>query len=164
MKRIIVLGCPGSGKSVFSRKLRDATSLPLYHLDNLLYNPDKTKVSREEFNLKLYEILKNDTWIIDGNYRRTIEPRLKMCDTVFLFDIDTNECLSGVESRIGKQHDDLPWTEEGRDEEFIKFISSFKTDVLPDIMDRIEKVKENKKVYIFKTRKEADNFISIIMK
>ena len=34
MKKIIIIGCPGSGKSYFSKKLRDLTGYPLYHLDN----------------------------------------------------------------------------------------------------------------------------------
>ena len=29
MKKVIVIGCPGSGKSVFSRTLHDITGLPL---------------------------------------------------------------------------------------------------------------------------------------
>ena len=33
--KIIVLGCPGSGKSTFSKKLHELTQLPLIHLDNV---------------------------------------------------------------------------------------------------------------------------------
>ncbi len=86
MKKIIVIGCPGGGKSTFSRALRDKTGLPLYYLDMLWHKEDKTNISREEFDCKLSEILKQNKWIIDGNFRRTLEPRLKACDTVFLLD------------------------------------------------------------------------------
>ena len=33
MKRAIVIGCPGAGRSTFARKLAAKTGLPLYYLD-----------------------------------------------------------------------------------------------------------------------------------
>ena len=33
MKRVIVIGCPGSGKTTFAEKLHKNTGLPLFHLD-----------------------------------------------------------------------------------------------------------------------------------
>lgn len=73
MLRAMVIGCPGAGKSTFARKLRDITGLPLYYLDMLWHKPDKTNISREEFDRKLSVILEKDKWIIDGNYQRTLE-------------------------------------------------------------------------------------------
>lgn len=67
LEKIIVIGSPGAGKSTFARQLRDITSLPLYYLDMLWHKPDKTNVSRDEFDKKLNDILCRDRWIIDGN-------------------------------------------------------------------------------------------------
>ncbi len=86
MLRAIVIGSPGAGKSTFARKLRDTAHLPLYYLDMLWHKPDKTTISKEEFDAALQELLKKDRWIIDGNYLRTLEIRLQACDTVFLLD------------------------------------------------------------------------------
>ena len=61
--KIIVLGCSGSGKSTFSRKLAARTGLPLIHLDNIWWRPDQTHITREEFDQKLNEILHDDFWI-----------------------------------------------------------------------------------------------------
>ena len=91
MKKIIVIGCPGSGKSTFARKLRDITGLPLYYLDMIWHKPDKTTVTREEFDTELEKILEKDSFIIDGNYGRTLEKRFLCCDTVFLFDLPTTK-------------------------------------------------------------------------
>lgn len=66
-----MIGCPGAGKSVFSKKLAAATGLPLIHLDNIWHKTDKTTVSREEFDMRLGDIIKRDEWILDGNYVRT---------------------------------------------------------------------------------------------
>ena len=68
MKKVIVIGSPGAGKSTFSRKLRDKTGLPLFYLDMIWHKPDKTNITREEFREKLEEIMENDMWIMDGKY------------------------------------------------------------------------------------------------
>ena len=111
MKRVIVIGSPGSGKSTFSRNLRDKTGLPLYHLDNIWHRPDRTTITREEFDERLSAILAKDSWIIDGNYSRTLELRIKHCDTVFLLDYPLEVCLAGVKGRIGNEREDMPWIE-----------------------------------------------------
>ena len=74
MKRILVIGCPGAGKSTFARALRDRTGLPLWYLDQIWHRPDRTTVSRAEFDARLTGLLRGDAWIIDGNYLRTLEP------------------------------------------------------------------------------------------
>ena len=84
MRKVIVIGSPGAGKSTFARKLRDVSRLPLYYLDLLWHKEDRTNVTKEEFDQELQEILTKDAWIIDGNYKRTLEKRLEECDTVFL--------------------------------------------------------------------------------
>ncbi|MBR5825880.1 MAG: AAA family ATPase, partial [Clostridia bacterium] len=101
MKKVIVIGCPGSGKTTFAEKLSKSTGLPLYYLDAIWHKPDKTHIPREKFDERIFEIFKESEWIIDGNYKRTIEMRLKECDTVFLFDLPTEVCLQGVTERIG---------------------------------------------------------------
>ena len=58
MRKVIIIGCPGAGKSTFARKLRDDTNLPFYYLDMLWHKEDKTNISREEFDIKLNDILK----------------------------------------------------------------------------------------------------------
>ena len=118
MKKILILGCPGAGKSTFARKLRDKTGLPLYYLDMIWHKPDRTTITKQEFDAKLSEIIKQEEWIIDGNYGRTLELRFKECDTVFFLDLPTNVCLAGVEGRIGREREDMPWQEEELSAEF----------------------------------------------
>lgn len=62
MKKIIVIGCPGSGKTTFAEKLRDKLGLPLFYLDAIWHKPDRTHISREEYDLRLGEILAPDEW------------------------------------------------------------------------------------------------------
>ncbi len=162
MNKVIIIGCPGSGKTTFAEKLHKCTELPLYHLDAIWHKPDKTHISREDFDERIIEIFNKDKWIIDGNYKRTIEMRLKECDTVFLFDLPTEVCLLGATERIGKGRYDLPWIETELDPEFKTFIEEFSEKTLPYIYELIDKYKTEKQIIIFKSREEADKFISKI--
>lgn len=160
MKKVIVIGCPGSGKTTFAEKLNKITGLPLYHLDAVWHKPDKTHIPREEFVQRITEIFATPEWIIDGNYGRTIEMRLKECDTVFLFDLPTEVCLQGATERLGKGRYDLPWIEKELDPEFMRFIEEFPQTTLPKIYELLDKYKENRSVFIFKSRTEADDFLN----
>lgn len=164
MSKIIVIGSPGAGKSVFSQKLSNITHLPLYHIDMLYHKKDGTHISKEELENKLRDIFKENDWIIDGNYQKTIEMRLKECDTVFLLDFPTEVCLEGAKSRIGKKRDDLPWIEEKLDENFEQRITNFKNEKLPQIYKLLDEYKMNHNIIIFKSRDEADNYIASIEK
>ena len=158
MKKIIVIGCPGSGKTTFARKLRDKTGLPLYYLDAIWHKPDKTHIPREEFDARMAEILPTDQWIIDGNYSRTLEIRMRACDTVFFFDLPTQVCLEGAAARVGKVREEMPWIETELDPEFKKEIEDFPSKNLPTTYALFEKY-SNKRIVIFRSREEADKFL-----
>lgn len=159
MKKIIVIGSPGAGKSTFARKLREKTGIPLYYLDMLWHKPDRSNVSQEEFDAGLDSILCQDEWIIDGNYLRTLERRLKACDTVFFLDYPLEVCLSGAASRIGKKREDMPWVEEEFDEEFRQWIIDFPRDQLPFIDKKLEQYRSKREIILFKSRQEAEYYL-----
>lgn len=159
MFKIMIIGCPGSGKSTFARKLSEIINIPIYHLDMIWNKPDKTTISREEFDKKLVEIFEKEKWIMDGNYQRTLGKRLKECDTVFLLDYPTEVCLSGANMRIGQKREDMPWVEENLDEEFKQKILNFSQNKLPEIYELLSKYKESKNIIIFKTREESEDYL-----
>ncbi|MBO5120547.1 MAG: adenylate kinase [Bacilli bacterium] len=159
MNKIIVIGCPGSGKSYFSKKLKDILNYPIYHLDLIWNKPDKTTISREEFDSILNKIFLEDTWIMDGNYQRTLEMRINACDTIILLDFDLEVSLEGATSRVGQQRDDMPWKEESLSEEFKNKILSFREEKLPEIYKLLDKYKDEKEIIIFKNREESNNYL-----
>ena len=158
MKRCIVIGCPGSGKSTFSMTLCQKTGLPLYHLDMMYWNADKTTVEKSDFLERLTDVMNRETWIIDGNYASTMEQRMAACDTVFFLDYPCNVCLDGVKKRRGMPRRDMPWIETEEDAEFIGFIKRFQEEQRPQIMKLLEKYSD-KNIVIFTGREEADAFL-----
>ncbi len=159
MQKVIIIGCPGSGKTTFAEKLRDKNELPLFYLDAIWHKPDRTHISRKDYDARLSEILALESWIIDGNYSRTIERRLSACDTVFLFDLPVDVCLDGAISRLGKARYDMPWIDTELDPNLRKEIEDFPSKNLPMIYALIDKYKDSKTVVIFKSREESGEFL-----
>lgn len=159
MKKVIVVGCPGSGKSTFARKLQEKTGLPLYYLDMIWHKPDKTTLTKEEFDEKLHELIARDEWIIDGNYSRTLEPRLQACDTAFVLDLPLEVCLAGAQARVGTKRIDMPWEETELSQEFLNYILSFSQQQLPRLLQLAQQYSSQKQVVFFRSRRECDDFL-----
>lgn len=159
MKKIIVIGCPGSGKSTFSKALQKITGIPLFHLDMMFWNTDKTTMEKSVFLDRLSKVLEKSEWIIDCNYGSTMELRIKECDTVVFLDYPLDVCLSGVRERRGKARSDMPWVEYDEDAEFIEFIKNYNLENRPQVMELLKKY-SYKNIFIFTNRNEAKEFLS----
>ena len=163
MKRVIVIGCPGSGKSTFSRKLAAVTKLPLFHLDMLNWNANKTTVSSDLFFERQESVLKQEEWIIDGNYGSTLEMRFAACDTIIFLDYPVVVCLAGIRDRVGQARPDMPWIEEELDQDLLAFVRDFPQNSRPQIMTLLSS-HADKDMYQFTNREEAIQFLEQIKK
>ena len=159
MKKVIVIGCPGSGKSTVSRALHNKTGIPLYHLDMMYWNADKTTVEKSVFLERLSDVLEKDEWIIDGNYGSTMELRMAACDTVIFLDYPLDVCLGSIKERRGKPRSDMLWIETEEDEEFIEFIKNYNEQQKPKVLELLKKY-DDKNIIIFKSREQADAFLN----
>lgn len=163
MRRVLVIGSPGSGKSTFARKLRELTGLPLVYLDRLQWNADRTVVDRSVFLARLEEALHQDAWIIDGNYAFALEKRLQACDTVFFLDFPVDLCLKGIEERRGTVRPDMPWVEEEEDPEFTEFVRRFPVETRPVILELLERY-DHKEIHTFTSREAANDYLNELRK
>ena len=158
MKKIIVIGCPGSGKSTFSRALHKKIGIPLFHLDTMYWNADKTTVEKSVFLERLSAVLEKEEWIIDGNYASTMDMRMAECDTVIFLDYPLDVCLDGIRERHGKPRSDMPWIETEEDAEFIEFIKKFNEQQRPQVLELFKKY-STKNIIVFASREQADLFL-----
>ena len=159
MKRIIVVGSPGAGKSTFARRMGELTGLPVHHLDLLWHRPDRSNVTQAEFDAALEGVLQGEGWIIDGNYSRTLERRMEACDTVFFLDYPLDVCLAGARDRIGKKREDFPYLETELDPEFYQWILDFPKDHLPRLYRLVERYRGSREVVVFRSREEAEAYL-----
>jgi adenylate kinase family enzyme len=85
MKKIVIFGMPGAGKSTWSLKLSQQANIPVYHIDQFFFTENWKKRPTEDFIKLKQEIMKKDSWILDGNGLKTLELRYKEANTAILF-------------------------------------------------------------------------------
>ena len=164
MKRILVIGCPGAGKTYFSKKLKEIMGLPVVHMDNLYWNEDKTSISFDELNKKLLPYLQNEEWIVDGNYHDTLKLRLEYATDVFFLKMPREQCIEGILERIDQPRDDIPWVETKKDAvELIEWTIDYEERTKAD-EEALLKEYPNVKVHIIKNRQDADNYLEKLKK
>ncbi len=157
--RILILGCPGSGKSTFARALAARTGLPLVHLDTVWWRADGTHISREEFDRALDDLMRGEQWIMDGDYSRTYEVRVRAADTVIFLDYPEDVCMAGITARVGQERPDIPWTESTLDPELVALVRNYASSNRPALLSLFQKYPA-KQVLTFTSREEADCWLS----
>ncbi len=158
-QKIIILGCPGSGKSTFARALAARTGLPLVHLDNLWWRADGTHIPREEFDRALDGLLRGEQWIMDGDYSRTYEVRVRAADTVIFLDYPEEVCMAGIRARVGQPRPDMPWAETALDPELVTQVQNYARDDRPALLSLLQKYPD-KQALIFTSRDQAARWLS----
>lgn len=167
MERIVIIGCPGSGKSTLARELGEILDLTVVHLDRLWWKTGWENVTMEEFDARLENALKLDSWIIDGNYSRTMDARLAQCDTIIYLDYSRSACLWGMFQRVilnrGKVRPDMAeGCLERFDWEFMRYIWDFNKNNRVLNYTRIAKSKHAKAI-VLKNRKEKQAFLESLL-
>ena len=100
MKRVMIIGPCGAGKSTLSHRLAELLDLPLHHLDKLHWKPGWVEGSKQDLRDALSAIIDQERWLIDGNYGGTMELRLTRADTVVYLDYPVWLCLWRAAKRV----------------------------------------------------------------
>ena len=143
--RIAVVGSPGAGKSTLARQLAEITGHPLIHLDYHHWQPGWVPMPKPEFIALQEEWVKGKRWIIDGNYKGSLEIRFAAADLVICLDLPRLLCAWRVIRRHGTQRPDMrPDVVEGSIfrmdfADFLGFIWNFRRDTMPKILALHEK-------------------------
>ncbi|GMA63199.1 DNA topology modulation protein [Alicyclobacillus fastidiosus] len=164
MKRIIVIGSPGAGKSTFSRELSRRLGLPLYHLDSLYWKPGWVERSSEEWAAIHEGVLAQPTWVVDGNYGSTLHLRVAAADTVIWLDLPRTLCLYRCLKRVvrhwGRTRPDMgAGCPERLDIDFLKYVWRFKRNGRAKIFTCLLKYGDDKVVYRLSARRRIRKFL-----
>jgi adenylate kinase family enzyme len=68
VRRVLIIGCSGAGKSTFAAKLARETKLPLIHLDREFWHAGWVETPRSEWRARVTELVADESWIMEGNY------------------------------------------------------------------------------------------------
>src|SRR4051794_30280430 len=99
MKKILILGSGGAGKSTLARRLGEHLQMEVIHLDSYYWKPGWIERPKPEWRQVVARLTEGESWVMDGNYSGTIELRIGACDTVILLDIPRTTCLWRVIKR-----------------------------------------------------------------
>lgn len=167
MKKIILIGSGGSGKSTLARQLGNKLNIKVHHLDALFWKPNWEGVPKEEQRTVQNELVKEDEWIIDGNYGGTMDIRMNAADTIIFLDIHRTICAYRAFKRViqywNKTRPDMSaGCKERFDLQFFKWIWEYPNVKRPTIIKKLEQLPEEKKVIVLKSSSEVRKFLERI--
>jgi adenylate kinase family enzyme len=165
MKRILIFGSCGAGKSTFAKRLRDILGIEIIHLDQQYWKPNWTRTASGEWQKKVEELIRGDEWIMDGNYRSSMDLRFPKADTVIWLDFSPIICFCRILKRRWKNDraDKLDGCPERITLELLRWVLwKFPRVNRKDILKRVEKLKGKKDVHILKSSKEVKLFLKKI--
>ena len=165
MKRILVIGSGGAGKSTFAKELGAILELPVIHLDQAYWKPGWEKPSKEEWARTIDQLIAQPEWIMDGNFGGTLPQRIKRADAIILLDTSRWICLWRVAKRAvkyrGRHRPDMtPGCQERFDLEFIKWIWTYPAKSRPAKLALLSATGPDQRVVILRSSGEVSRFLS----
>ncbi|MHC5674086.1 DNA topology modulation protein [Nostoc sp.] len=164
MKKILIIGSGGAGKSTLARELGTILGLEVIHLDAWYWNPGWVETPKAEWQSIIQDLTLRESWIMDGNYGSTLDVRLSVADTVIFLDFPRLLCLSRVIKRRfmysgQSRHDMASDCPERLNWEFIKYIWSYPITRRPGILEKLSQLTQNQQVIILCEPTEVRDFL-----
>jgi len=166
MKKIVVFGKPGSGKSTLSKSLASATEIKLHALDSIEFKKNGSRVDRVTYDEEHERILSSDSWIIDGfGPIESFNKRLDVADTLIYIELPYIVCYWLVTKRLLKGLLIKPegWPDGSS---ILKgTLESYKVlRICPkfwnkNFMQKLEKISTNKSLYVIRSVSELNSFV-----
>lgn len=161
--RISIVGGSGSGKSTLCNILSKEFNLPAIHLDGINYKPNWEEIDKTQRDKIISEKAKEEKWIIEGNYSKTLKERFDRADLIIWLDYSTFVQLKGIFKRYFKtrnnERPEIPGCKEHLDLEFIKYVATYNKKKRHIIVDHLKDIPKEK-VIIFKKQKDLNKWIT----
>jgi adenylate kinase family enzyme len=164
MRKTVIIGCGGSGKSTLARRLGEILKIEVVHLDKLYWRPNWVEPPKDEWQKTVEEILKRDSWIMDGNFGGTMEMRLQACDTAIFLDFPPTACIYRVlKRRLKYRNTNRPDMSVGCNEkvdlEFLLWVWNYRKTKKPAVEEKLKILSNKKAVFHLKSQKDVEKFL-----
>ncbi|MCE8000436.1 MAG: AAA family ATPase [Rhodobiaceae bacterium] len=164
MKRVLVIGPSGAGKTTLATVLAEKTGLPLIHLDTEYWRPGWVETPGEEWRPHVEKLVARDSWIMEGNFSSTFDLRMPRADTIVLVIRPRVHCLWRVFKRYlkyrGATRPDLAdGCPEKFDPAFYKWIWDFPNRSLPRIQEALATIGAHAKQVTITSDADAQAFL-----
>jgi adenylate kinase family enzyme len=164
MRKVLVIGSGGAGKSTVAKRLGELLKLEVIHLDSLYWSAGWVEMPKAEWQRAVEELLNRKAWIIDGNYSGTLQMRLEACDTVIFLDMSRLICLWRLLKRaVLYRNESRPDMADGCPEklnlEFIRWVWGYPERTRPKFIELLENSAGNKQVIWLRSRTEVERFL-----
>lgn len=165
MKKILIIGAGGAGKTTLARRMGDRLGIEVIHLDAVYWQPGWVEPPRSEWLRMVDELLARDSWIMDGNYSGTLDRRMEACDTVIFLDLPGWICVWRILRRLARHYGKTrPDVAAGCDErfslEFIGWVWNYSRRKRPKILARLDAVADRKTIIRLRSAGEVERFVS----
>ena len=165
MKRVLVIGSGGAGKSTFARRLGERLGLPVIHLDKVYWHAGWVETPKDEWRRKVEELCAGESWVMDGNYSGTLEHRLAACDSVVFLDLPRAVCAWRIVKRalIYRQRgrpDMAEGCQERLDWEFLLWVWNYRKRSRPKVLSRLAGQSGDKQIFVLRTSAEVESFLA----
>lgn len=165
MKRIVIVGCSGAGKTTVAKVLGYRLGLPVIHIDQIAFQPGWVQIDNASLDRKLTRIMAKKSWILEGNYGRTMAWRISKADTVIFLDYPRWICMLRVVKRVlshyGKTRPDMAdGCAEQFDWGFMKWVWNYAKQDRPKTLRKVEEGGKGKRILHLRSPMELDVFLS----
>jgi adenylate kinase family enzyme len=165
VRRVVILGPGGAGKSTLARRLGACTGLPVVHLDEHFWHPGWVETPRDEWRVRQRELFAGDTWIADGNYNGTLEERLPRADTVVLLDFPAWRTVPRALRRsIGHRGEALQaeGCPERVDMQFLRWVANYRRRSRPRVLAAIAEHAPDARLLVLRNPRAVDAFVAAL--
>jgi len=159
MKKVLIIGSCGAGKSTAAKSLAEIIHVPVIHLDAHYWKPGWVESEKDEWLKKVKELCARPQWIMDGNYSSTMDYRFEHADTVIFLLYPRLTCLKGIFKRLftSQRVDDILGCKERIDWQFFHYVWTYNKIRAPEVLKKMDKLR-NKKMHIVHGRSQLKNF------